>query len=703
MLSSTIARSSSAQMDAERSKGGPNLPVCVLEKEEFKELCDHATFGRLDALKRQIEEIVKTRKCQVGPSTFYRDPIHQLPTPFVLAAQHGYRNIVEYFIKQFRSVLDIDHAATIVSLTTSKKVHCATALWAASTGGFLEIVKLLVNYGAKVNKPTLTQSTPLRGASFHGHVEVMDYLIANGAEINTPNCIGQSPLCIAAMRGQLQAVKFLIEKGADRHQKTINGYSVMHLSATKGRVDIVKYLLSIGLSPQFQVAKPSEKGYIPCPLYLAASTGQRKMVEELISHKDCPPACKADALLMLGSTRCEISTRGLSMGSRDMWARGLEIIEENGVQVEYLAPIENYGNRAEIRSLEELSSYSSKPNFSRYHAYFQSLLIRERVMGYGDQGLIYFLIRRGMWFCNGVKFREAELLWFRAMEMEINVCETEIKHDRYGHLEGLQRDLEKDLSQYACGIFHMVQGGYKPDFTRYIHFGFHELEILDYLKSKSQNALFIDTKTIIGIILYIFASWLHYDNEVSSQELPEEAVCSQECEALGTSFVQKYLHSVEGSTLLHYALSNFVVLEDEDTIYDKFPDLSLLLRAVLHWGADEVINVPDVNGSRPIHHAVLSANQYEGAGVHELISSLVSGGVHLDAVDSQGRTALDLCKSDVVKVVLFSSGPMPLACQAASAIIREGIPYESVGLPLHIIKLIRLHDKNSFHYSNGVL
>ena len=33
----------------------------------------------------------------------------------------------------------------------------------------------------------------------------------------------------------------------------------------------------------------------------------------------------------------------------------------------YLAPIENYGNRAEIRSLEELSSYSSKPNFSCYN------------------------------------------------------------------------------------------------------------------------------------------------------------------------------------------------------------------------------------------------------------------------------------------------------------------------------------------------
>ena len=690
-------------MDADRNKYDSKLPECVLDKNEFNDLCQHARFGKLEALKTQIEGIVNARNCQIGPSTFYREPIHQLPTPFVLAAQYGFKNIVEYFLTRFGDVLDIDHVATIVSLTTQKKVHCATALWAASTGGFLEIVKLLIQHGAKVNKPTLTQSTPLRGASFHGHVDVMDYLIASGAEINTPNCIGQSPLCIAAMRGQLDAVKYLIEKGANRHQKTINGYSVMHLSATKGRVEIVKYLLSIGLSPQFKVARPFEKGYIPCPLYLAASTGQRKMVEELSSHKDCPPACKADALLMLGSTRCEISARGLSMGSKDMWVKGLEIIEENKVEIEYLPPNEHYGRRVEVRSLEMLSLLASKPHFSRHDAYFQSLLIRERVMGYGDQGLIYFLIRRGMWFCNGSKYSEAELLWFRAMEMEIYVCETEIKHDRYGHLEGLQRDLEKDLSQYACGIWHMVHDNYRPDFGRYVKFGFSELEILDFLKSKSENSLFIDTKTIIGILLYIFASWLHYDNEVSSLELPEEAVASQECEELGTRFVQTYLHSVAGKTILHYMMSNFVVLEDEDTIYDKFPDLSLLLKAVLHWGADEVINIPDRSGCRPIHHAVLSANQHEGTDVRELVSSLIAGGVHVDAVDSSGKTALELCESDVVKVVLFSCGPLPLACQAANCIVRERIPYESVGLPLHIIKLIRFHDSNSVHYSNGVV
>ena len=673
-----------------------NLPECSFADEEFQNICDLSKDGNLDELSRYVDELLTQRNCRVGPNTFCPDPTQQKPAPLVLSAQYGRKEVVEYFLGTFGSMVDINHSATIISITTKKKVHCATALWAASTGGHLDIVKMLVGQGAEVNKSTLTHSTPLRGASFHGHLEVMDFLLDNGAEINTPNCIGQSPLCIAAMRGQLRAVKYLILKGADFHQTTINGYSVMHLSATKGRVDIVKYLLSIGLSPMFQDANPSKEGYIPCPLFLAASTGQRKMVEELIAHPDCPPSCHADALLLLGSTRCEISTRGLSMASRELWARGLTVREENKLETEFLPPIDSYGNRVEIKNLEDLHKFSSEPNFVRHEAYFQNLIIRERCMGYGDQGLIYFLIRRGMWFCNHGNYHECELLWFRAMDMEVKVCEQEINHSRYGHSEGLQRDLEKDLSQYACGIWHMVHDEYEPNFQRYIEFAFKELEILECLKNKSENALFIDFKVILGIMLYIFASWLHYDMEVSKEERTEEKLWSHKCDELGCQFVQKCLFSVEGSSLLHYALKNFTILEDEEKIYDKYTNLVPLIEALLLWGADEAINFLDTSGKRPVHIAVEQANMYEDMDIQELVSPLISGGVHMDAVSIEGQTAMYQCTNDVVKVVMYSNGPLSLLCQAANRIVSENIPYKDIGLPSHIVQLIQLHDRKAF-------
>ncbi len=664
-----------------------------LPPDEFRTVCSLAEAGNVRGLARYVDEVIRTCDGHVGPHTFCPDPCLQQPSPFVVAAQHGHKEVVEYFLEKFGDDMDINHSATIVSLTTKKKVHCATALWAASTGGHLLIVQLLVKHRAEVNKPTLTQSTPLRGASFHGHLKVMDFLLSNGAEINTPNCIGQSPLCIAAMRGQLEAVVYLVEKGANVNQTTINGYSVMHLAATKGRTEVVKFLFTVGVSPMFSDADSARENYIPCPLFLAASTGQRKMVEELIAHPDCPPSCKADALLLLGATRCEVSQRGLTMSSKDMWLRGLDIREANELETNFLPPIESYGNRVEMQDLEQLHKLSNEPNFTRYEAYFQSLIIRERCMGYGDQGLIYFLIRRGTFFCLQGYYRETEQLWFRAMDMEMKACEVELGHARYGHSDGLQRDLEKDVSQYACGIYKMVQDDYKPDFRRFIEFGMQALEVLDRLKAGSASATFIDLKVILGVVLYILRSWLHYDKHVSTTEREEGAFCSQECNEVATTFVKKYLHAISGSTLLHYALTNFTILEDEETIYDKYDDICPLIEGLLHWGCDEVIDLPDAEGRRPIHIAVEQANELEDTDVTELVTPLVNGGAHLDAVCRTGQTALYMCTSEVVKVVILSSGPAFLSCQAANRIVSERIPYQTIGLPPHVIALVKLHDR----------
>ena len=672
-----------------------------LSHKDLDALCTLAQEGKADEISKSVDKILSRSTSAgtvVGKNTFSRHPSQQKPAPLVVAAQYGRKKVVQLFCEKYGDEIDVNQAATIVSLTTKKKVHCATALWAAGTGGHLDIVEYLIAHSADVNKPTLTQSTPLRGASFHGHIKVMNYLLEQGADINTPNCIGQSPLCIAAMRGQLEALQFLVNRGADLFQKTINGYTVVHLAATKGRVDIVKFLLSSGISPLFLPAQPFNSDYIPCPLYLAASTGQRRMVEELVAHQDCPPACKSDALLLLGATRCEISPRGLTMTSREMWMKGMTIREESNVEVQFLPPNENYGLRSEIRDLADFHSLAQEPKFPRYEAYFQSLIIRERCMGYGDQGLIYFLIRRGLWFVNHNQFREAELLWFRAMTMEVHVCEIEIGNSRFGHSEGLQRDLEKDLSQYACGIWHMVHENYRPHFEKYIDFGFKELEILHCLKDKSDTAPFIDTTSILAILIYIFASWVYCDNHATHEEWPDDIHCSEECNRYGKIFVEKHLRSVTDSSLLHLLLSNLPILEDDEKLQDKYPDLTILINAFLQWGADEVINLPDQNGVRPIHLAIDLANQCDRENSHdtqELITPLIAAGVHLDAVNKQGETIHFMCTNDLVRVVLYSNGPLSLYCQAANRVVVERIPYRWLGLPTHIVEHVGLHDRRT--------
>jgi Fem-1 family protein b len=651
----------------------------------YRSICTKAKSGDND----QLIDILSTYDADLFDSdTFCPDPKRHVGAPVVLAAQYGHFHTVKYFFDKYTGLIDINHGATIVSRTTQKKVHHATALWAACTGGHLEVVKYLVERGADVNKTTLTQSTPLRGASFHGFISIMEYLIQCGANINTPNCIGQSPLCIAAMRGELDAVKFLIDKGANVNQTTINSYSIMHLAAAKGKDDVIKYLLEVGVSPQFQEADPYISNYVPCPLFLAASTGQAKAVEVLLEHKDCSVACLSDAKLLIASMHCEMRKRlrVTEPKIQNNWEEGLKIRQEHSIQPKYLEPIEEYGNRQEIQTEEELSQKWFDVDFIRRDVFYQSLLIRERCMGFRDQSLIYFLVRRGSHFCQEKRFKEAELLWFRAMKMEMNVCEAERKNPEFGHCEGTLRDLEKDLNVYSDGICSMIYDNYTPCFARYISYGLEVLQLLSRLTFKADSEI-ITYEPILGLVMEMFLSWIIHSNDYKGDGYQ----WNNECNLLGQQFVSKYLHYTEDTTLLHIALTNFIVSENDDRrVFEKFSDLRPLITALLCWGADEVINLPNAKGLRPLHIAAqLSTNDSE---IAEVLSPLIDGGAHLDAVDSNGFTVYDHCLLDVSKVILFSCGPSTLSCYAARAIIRESIDY-STALPHHMQEFVKIHDK----------
>ena len=682
-----------------------NSPSYKFSNEVYEIICSKAQAGDI----KELDAILSNHdSASFGPTTFCPDPKLHLSSPVVLAAQYGHMETLTYFFDKFGAIIDINHSATIVSRTTKKKVHHATALWAACTGGHIDIVKLLVEKGANVNKTTLTQSTPLRGASFHGFIDVMEYLIQSGANINTPNCIGQSPLCIAAMRGEVDAVKFLMNKGADVNQTTINSYSVMHLAAAKGKDEVIQCLLDSGVSPQFQIAVSDTRDYVPCPLFLAASTGQAKSAQILMDHNDCPSSCKADANLLLASMQCELRKRLRITEPKiqEYWEEGLRIHQELDIKPHYLPAQSEYGDRVEIKTLQELSSRWFDPDFIRKEAFYQSLIIRERCMGSYDQGLIYFLIRRGLYFCQEKRYQEAELLWRRAMRLEVLICEMEIRHPTFGHCEGTMRDIEKDLNVYSEGVSIMVGYGYIPDFSRYIHYGFDVLKLMSRLSTKADGEV-INYAPILGLVMELFMSWIIYctgslsrENLTWSTLSVENLTWSKECDELGQIFVSKYLYYAPGTTLLHLALTNFVVSENEErNVLDRFNNLTPLVTALISWGADEVINLPNDSGNRPLHVAIstMLVTFALNDAFMELISPLVEGGAHLDAVNSNGITIYDMCGSeDDLKILLYSYGPFSLSCFSARAVVRHGIDYTS--LPSRVQDFVKFHDHNNMRH-----
>lgn len=85
-------------------------------------------------------------------------------TPLVIAARNGRYKVVKTILNNFKPNIEQE----CVVKFDGHIVHGATALWCAAGSGHLNVIKLLIQYGANVNHKTKTHSTPLRAACFDG-------------------------------------------------------------------------------------------------------------------------------------------------------------------------------------------------------------------------------------------------------------------------------------------------------------------------------------------------------------------------------------------------------------------------------------------------------------------------------------------------------------------------------------------------------
>jgi quinoprotein dehydrogenase-associated probable ABC transporter substrate-binding protein len=90
-----------------------------------------------------------------------------------------------------------------------------TALTTASRAGCLEMMRLLVKHGAKVDQPDGDGLTPLMGAVQRDQAVAVKYLLAHGAGIEKGAPGGFTPLSLAIEEQQYDAAYALIEAGAN--------------------------------------------------------------------------------------------------------------------------------------------------------------------------------------------------------------------------------------------------------------------------------------------------------------------------------------------------------------------------------------------------------------------------------------------------------------------------------------------------------
>jgi ankyrin repeat protein len=126
----------------------------------------------------------------------------------------------------------------------------AEAMETATLRGRTEIVRLLIDNGFDVNRPTAAGSTYLNDASLKGQSKIVALLLARGARIEAWSEDGEGPLHEAALGGSAEVTTLLLDHGAaidapDRE----SGATPLMIAASLGRTNVVAVLLRRGANP----------------------------------------------------------------------------------------------------------------------------------------------------------------------------------------------------------------------------------------------------------------------------------------------------------------------------------------------------------------------------------------------------------------------------------------------------------------------
>ena len=211
------------------------------------------------------------RAVRLNRSNNLRDPFDRArdidtshaPTALHFAAERGYLNVVRLLLE---SEADIDKV--------TKKG--ASSLQLALDYGQKHVAKLLLESRADAKKTTDLGSTALHLASRRGDLEMVRLLLAAGVDKDHSTQLGITALYLAAAEGHLEVVESLLVTPVNKDVITKSGLTALHAAAEGGHVEVVQLLLKAAVDPN----KTSSEG--ATALHSAAAGGHLEVVSLLL-------------------------------------------------------------------------------------------------------------------------------------------------------------------------------------------------------------------------------------------------------------------------------------------------------------------------------------------------------------------------------------------------------------------------------------
>lgn len=133
-----------------------------------------------------------------------------------------------------------------VGADVNTRLGDSTPLISAARGGHVEVVKILLDKGAKLDMTDQYRQTALAYAAMADSGEIITLLVSKGADINEKNDVGTTAIMAAAAKNNVAALRKLIDLGADVNAKDSSGKTVLTYALQDKQSRVVQILQQVG-------------------------------------------------------------------------------------------------------------------------------------------------------------------------------------------------------------------------------------------------------------------------------------------------------------------------------------------------------------------------------------------------------------------------------------------------------------------------
>ncbi|XP_055626845.1 protein fem-1 homolog B isoform X2 [Toxorhynchites rutilus septentrionalis] len=594
---------------------------------------------------------------------------------------NGHYDVVRILLTQVRPDLEREGCVKF----DGHLIEGASALWVAAGAGHLNIIKLLVEHGSDVNHHTKNLSTPVRAACFDGRLDIIRYLIDHGANINFANAYNNTCLMIAAYKGHADVVEYLLENGALPNEQANCGATALHYAAECGHTDVCTALLNFDA-----VLKRNEYGMTPV---ICAGERSRESVVLLFVNRPnfLTREERIDALELLGASFANDKDNYSLPKAFHYLVSAMELRYEdsdNVIRKPLLPPIAAYEHWIECQTMQDLQAI----RYNHNSLHMESLTIRERILGRHCPEVALAIVFRGAVCADNGRFDRCESLWLHAM------------HLKQQNSLSIQRDLLRFAQLFSQMIFINVP-------LRFANVIDVMTACIDELARNQVKLAHPDPKDVLEVIaeeyelnivtvLYlitIITKLVRLDNiEITEDNL-------REVYRLVYKLNRMSVRLRDDQTLLHLSVNGVTPVDDFHTDdICRFPCLETV-KILLNCGAS--VDVVDADRNSPLHTlcstlqtAVIRMSDSDVRGVvKNLVEIFIDAGIHLDAVNSDGLKASQVCVQNSMGTFIkaYETREINLKCLAARCIALHRVPYKDL-IPRQLEGFVQLHCAEKF-------